>query len=283
MLLATTRLSGPFQLHQDRIFRAGNLEAQTQDLDSLATNLASANLTEARLSGAESHEVIFGGTSLKGALGLDECIFGGPWTIDFRTLAMNPDLPLRFLRGCGLPDDLIEYLPDLVGRPLEFQSCFISHSTIDKEFVDRLYADLQNAGVRCYYAPNDLEPGDHLRSQLHKAIQLRDRTLLALSENSIGSKWVEEEILKARKREREQTERVLFPISIVPFELIKAWRCPDDDSGEDLAREVRRFYIPDFSNWDVDAESYKRELGKLLRALRREPEMADQAEDTGKD
>jgi TIR domain len=35
-------------------------------------------------------------------------------------------------------------------------SCFISYLTKDQEFADRLYADLQNKGVQCWFAPHDL-------------------------------------------------------------------------------------------------------------------------------
>jgi hypothetical protein len=52
---------------------------------------------------------IFGNTNLTGAQGLDTCRHSGPSVIDFQTLAISGPLPLVFLRGCGLPDSLIEY------------------------------------------------------------------------------------------------------------------------------------------------------------------------------
>jgi len=30
---------------------------------------------------------------------------------------------------------------------------------------------------------------------------------------------------------------------------LKKWECLDSDTGEDLAEEVRKYHIPDFSNW----------------------------------
>ena len=79
-------------------------------------NLLGADLNMAELTASMLLETIFGDTVLKDCIGLDECLFSGPCTIDFRTLVVNPDLPLKFLRGCGLPDDLIEYLPSLLRR-----------------------------------------------------------------------------------------------------------------------------------------------------------------------
>jgi hypothetical protein len=31
------------------------------------------------------------------------------------------------------------------------------------------------------------------------------------------------------------------------------WECLDSDTGEDLAEEVRKYHIPDFSNWNNPA------------------------------
>ena len=52
-------------------------------------------------------------------------------------------LPLAFLRGCGLPNSLIDYLPSLLlDSPIQFYSCFISYSSKDEEFAQRVHADL---------------------------------------------------------------------------------------------------------------------------------------------
>jgi hypothetical protein len=51
------------------------------------------------------------------------------------------------------------------------------------------------------------------------------------------------------------------------MEVIKAWRCPDPDTGEDLAREVRKYHIPDFSNWK-NHDAFEAGFAKLLRDLK---------------
>jgi hypothetical protein len=48
-----------------------------------------------------------------------------------------------------VPEEFVAYIGSMVGRPIEFYSCFISYSTKDQVFADRLYADLQAKGVRC--------------------------------------------------------------------------------------------------------------------------------------
>ena len=84
------------------------------------------------------------------------------------------------------------------------------------------------------------------------------------------SEWVGEEIARARKLEREEGRRMLFPIALAPYEAIRDWSCFDADAGKDSAREIREYFIPDFSNWK-DQVSYSRALERLLRDLKASP------------
>jgi len=118
-----------------------------------------ANLGEADLSGAYLSETIFANVDLSQAIGLDTCGRSGPSVIDHRTLARSGPLPISFLRGVGLPDNFIQYLPSLLNQPFQFYSCFISYSTKDQQFADRIHADLQNKGIRCWFARHDLPIG----------------------------------------------------------------------------------------------------------------------------
>ena len=152
-------------------------------------------------------------------------------------------------------------------KPVQFYSCFISHSARDQGFAERLHADLQAKGVSCWFAPHDMKGGDRIHDQIERAIEVHDRLLLLLSEASVVSKWVETEMRKAFAREQREARRVLFPISVVPFEQIETWKCFDNDTGEDLARKVREYFIPDFSNWK-DHDSYQAAFQRLLRDLK---------------
>lgn len=53
------------------------------------------------------------------------------------------------------------------------------------------------------------------------------------------------------------------------YEVLRDWKLFDADEGEDLAAEIREYYIPDFSEWK-NHDSYAREFEKLLRDLRTE-------------
>src|SRR4051812_7326307 len=78
------------------------------------------DLRGADLSRAMLDETVFGDTNLTRAKGLEICFHTGPSTIDHRTLQRSGPLPLTFLRGIGLPDNLIDYLPSLLNQPIQF-------------------------------------------------------------------------------------------------------------------------------------------------------------------
>ena len=72
---------------------------------------------------------------------------------------------------------------------------------------------------------------------------------------------------KARKREVKDGKRVLFPVRLVGFEALRDWECFDGDTGKDSAREIREYFIPDFSNWK-DHDSYRVAFDRLVKDLK---------------
>jgi uncharacterized protein YjbI with pentapeptide repeats len=221
-------------------------------------DFTNASLRKADLGAAYLFETVFANVDLGETDGLNYCQHLGPSIVDFRTLRLSGDLPLPFLRGCGLPDNLIDYLPSLRCDPIKFYSCFISHSAKDQVFADRLHADLQDKGVRCWFAPHDLPIGAKTWDAIDEAIRLRDKLLVILSKASIGSDWVEDEVNKAYAEERSRKEVVLFPIRIdnTVTSTAEPWAVK--------LRDQRN--IGDFRQWKKPAE-YQKSLGRLLRDL----------------
>ena len=228
-------------------------------------NLSGATLTGADLSDALLSETVFSNTDLTAVQGLETCNHFGPSPLDHRTLARSGPLPLAFLRGCGLNDWEIEatklYQPDLApmqindivyriydlrADPLiQFYSCFISYASRDQEFAERLYADLQSKGVRCWFAPEDMKTGDRIRDTIDQQIRLREKLLVVLSSASIASTWVEDEVEAALEEERTSHERrtVLMPIKIdhTVEKTDRTW-----------ARQIKRTrHIGDFTQWRI--------------------------------
>src|ERR1035437_5383944 len=231
-------------------------------------NLGAADLREADLTKARAGETRFADVDLTDAKGLETILHRAPSTVGIDTIYKSRGkIPEVFLRGCGVPDEFIAYIGSMVGRPIEFYSCFISYSTKDQEFAERLHADLQAKGVRCWFAPEEMKGGRKLHEQIDEAIRLHDKLLLILSEHSMSSNWVKTEIANVRAREKQEGKQLLFPITLVPFEAIKQWKLFDADIGMDSAREIREYFIPDFSNWK-DHDSYQTAFQRLVKDLK---------------
>jgi uncharacterized protein YjbI with pentapeptide repeats len=264
-------------LREANLFMANLRGADLGWTDLRGANLRGANLREvdlsmadlrwANLNDAELLRTIFSGVVLTEVRGLENCRHGGASIVDFHTLQRSGPLPRDFLRGCGLPDLLIDYLPSLPNQPIQYYSCFISYSHEDEGFAQRLHADLQNKGVRCWFAPEDIKGGRKLYEQIDDAIQLHEKLLLVLSRHSMTSEWVKAEISRARQREVREKRKVLFPIRLVDFDTIRQWKCFDADTGKDSAREIREYFIPDFSNWKSH-DAYQQAFVHLLRDLK---------------
>jgi hypothetical protein len=232
------------------------------------TDLRAAGLSQADLSQATVGFTVFADLDLSAVKGLETIRHLGPSTIGIDTIYKSRGkIPEVFLRGCGVQDNFIAYMGSLTGKAFEYYSCFISYSTKDEAFAQRVYADLQHKGVRCWFAPEDIRGGEKLYDQIDQAIRLHDKLLLVLSEHSIHSQWVMTEIRRARKAEARDKRRKFFPIRLVDWETIQDWECFDADTGKDLAIEVREYFVPDFSHWK-DHDTYQQAFDRLLRDLK---------------
>ena len=228
-------------------------KTQIKDTTFSGADLAGADFKEAVL-----YRCVFTSATLKDAKNLATCIHRGPSLIDFITLQESWPLPLPFLRGCGLPDTYIEYIPSLVNSAIEFYSCFISYSSRNQIFADRLYSDLQNKGVRCWLASEDLKIGERIRVGIDESIRIHDKLLLVLSKHSVASDWVEQEVETALERERREKRTVLFPIRLddAVMNVKSGWPA--------LIRNTRN--IGDFRKWK-NHDAYQRAFARLLRDL----------------
>jgi hypothetical protein len=275
--LSTANLRGAFLMLAD--LRAADLsEADLSEADLRAAglskaHLSGAHLSRAHLSRAEFSGAIVGATGfvdldLSAVKGLETIGHQGPSFIDIHTIHRSRGkIPEAFLRGAGVPDTFIAYIASPAAEAIQYCSCFISYSNKDEAFARRLHAELQQKGVRCWFAPEYIKGNRKLYDQLDQVIRPHEELLLILSEHSIHSEWVMSEIRQARKAEAREGRRKLFPIRLVDWEMLKAWKCFDADSGKDLAVEVREYLVPDFSQWK-DPDSYQQAFTRLLRDLK---------------
>ncbi len=234
------------------------------------SNLSYANLRYANLHGAYCGSTVFANVDLSEARGLDLVEHARPSTIGIDTLfRSNGKIPEAFLRGCGVPESMIQSLPLILNsmEPIQFYSCFISYSHKDEEFAARLHSRMVQERISVWYAPEHLPWGEKLHEQIDHAIRVHDKLMLVLSAHSLASEWVKTEIRKAHEAQMKDGKRRLFPIRLVDFQAIRDWECFDADSGKDLGVEIREYIIPDFSNWK-DHDSFESAFTRLIKSLK---------------
>jgi uncharacterized protein YjbI with pentapeptide repeats len=237
-------------------------DANLRYADLRDANLTRASARRVKIEGAILWRTVLGNTDLAGATGLDACHHLGASVLDVRTVTMSGALPVEFLRGCGLADRVIDSLTALARDPPRVVQCFISYAGADIGFVRQLQADLQDAGVRCWYEPAELKAAGRLLSRIDDAIRVHDRLLLVLSASSLQSPWVRREVQIALAKERRTGQQALFPIRLddAVLETADAWPA--------LVRDSRP--IGDFRR-SAEPDRYQAAFAGLLRALGASP------------
>lgn len=247
-------------------------------------HLVGAHLVEAALENADLGESIIGSTifadiDLSTVSRLETITHRFPSSIGEDTLELSRGvIPEVFLRGCGLSDWQIEaaklYQPDLTNQELgdilyrvhdlraqrliQISPLFISYSHADVAFVDHLDRYLVEAGIRFWRDIHHATAG-RLERQVDRAIRLNPTVLIILSENAVGSDWVEHEVRLARRLEKETGRAVLCPIAIDESWKECLW-------PERLREQVMEYYILDFSDWRR-RDSFDRMYRRLLEGL----------------
>ena len=107
-------------------------------------NLIGADLHGADLSGADFGKSVMRNTSignvdLSGVKALETLRHTGPSSIGIDTIYRSQgNIPELFLRGVGVPKTFMVYMKSLTVNPVEFYSCFISYSSRNTDFAERL-------------------------------------------------------------------------------------------------------------------------------------------------
>jgi hypothetical protein len=246
-LLSTANLSKAnlFQanLYFSNLFGANLTEAVLAEANLYGTRFGWALLRMTDFSRATVGWSEFGNVDLSLAKGLESVKHDGPSSIGIEAFSLSKGkIPESFLRGVGISNVFIKYIHSLSIEAIEYYSCFISYSINNESFAKRLHADLQDAGVRCWFAPEDMKIGDKIRPAIDQSIRVHDKLLLVLSEHSISSEWVEKEVETAFEEEAKRKQIILFPIRIDDAVMLteEAW-----------AADIRRSrHIGNFTGWE---------------------------------
>src|ERR1039458_4706502 len=132
--------------------------ANLRGADLSGANLRGANLNGAHLKGTILTEAIFGATTigyvdLSAAIGLETVLHFGPSTVGIDTLYKSQGrIHDEFLRGAGVPEEVMTHLLPSIrcGPPIQWHSCFTSHSAKDGEFARQLHLRMREANMRVW-------------------------------------------------------------------------------------------------------------------------------------
>lgn len=96
--------------------------------------------------------------------------------------------------------------------PEKDSDLFISYSSKDRKFVERLARDLLAVGVRIWWDKGEMKIGDSLNKKIQEGIAKSSWLAVVLSPNSVASPWVERELSAALIRELENRDVYILPI-----------------------------------------------------------------------
>lgn len=141
---------------------------------------------------------------------------------------------------------LIEQVPKVGNRVTPQRLCFISYNHKDEAFARQMYSHLLRRRYFCWYAPENpsmpqisLEHNQVLREKLAKAIRAAGVILVAVSEHSASSTWVEFEILTAFEEANRHGVPAVFGLQISPPTSDSHWIVELNHQGR----------IRDYSRW----------------------------------
>jgi len=120
----------------------------------------------------------------------------------------------------ALQEDLLAKLKTLAPR------IFVSYSSKDQEFVNRLFLRLKQSGHPAWLNTESIPKGEHWHDEMVKGLRETDLLILVVSEHAMASKWVTEE-WKAFLRTEKKIIPVLLreckvPQALNKIEMIKA-------------------------------------------------------------
>lgn len=118
-------------------------------------------------------------------------------------------------------------------------SVFISYSHKDKQFAERLAADVRDAGHTVWIDEIEILVGDSLIEKIRNGIDSVDFVAAIISSTSLNSQWFKKELDLASNREIDEKRVVVLPILLDDIELpgFLKGKCYADFKQEDDYQE----------------------------------------------
>ena len=94
----------------------------------------------------------------------------------------------------------------------ELPKVFISYSSNDEEFAERLAKDLQHSGIEIWFDKWEIKVGESIASKINKGLKSNDFLAVVLSPNSVKSQWVEKELNIGLMKELGKKSVTVLPV-----------------------------------------------------------------------
>lgn len=234
-------------------------DANLKHASLIGANLTRANLEDADLSHAIVGGSLFGNVDLSVVKGLDTLVHLGPSTIGIDTVFKSKgNIPEAFLQNAGVPTDLFKSIKSQIDLQGIYTSCFITYTRKDESFAHKLFSDLQQLGMRCWVVTEQMRKKERHYPIIDAALNLHDKHILIVSENSLERNWLEGEIEISLAKEDETGQPILIPLVLddsIKFSE-KPW----------VVKLRRSSQLYDFTLWEDD-EIYREMLEYLVSEI----------------
>lgn len=197
-----------------------------------------------------------------GNLGLERIKHRGASLINQETLNKSPNLPIEFLRGCQVSEEIIADYRSLKENE-KYHSCFISYSRKNSYFAQKLFSALESKGIQCFLDMEDMRGGDWIHDRLISEIKSRNSFIIILSKESIKSrkKFIEMEVEAALIQ-----EKLVADFKFIPICIDKHYQV----SRKKWVSNIRKYRnILDFFGIDPMSVDFKSRVETLLLALQK--------------
>ena len=91
-------------------------------------------------------------------------------------------------------------------------SIFLSHTSVDKPFVEKLSKDLKCLGINVWFDKWEIKPGDSLLSKINDGITENEFLGIVLTPESVNSGWVRLELDAGMMKQLHSRQVVVLPI-----------------------------------------------------------------------
>ena len=125
----------------------------------------------------------------------------------------------------------------------------------------------RRSGIRCWLDEKQVLPGDDIRAEIDRGIRLWGKVLLCCSQHSLTSRWVNNEIEIALRKERQiMKDRSKKVLALIPLEVdgyVFSNECANSKKTQILSRVAAGF-----KGWENDNAKFEAEFEKVVKALR---------------